>query len=155
MHHHTLTREPEVEATPRAHQIVEVALWLSLLRACSGYEAFVKKNRGRVSAQAVISFLLFDTQFPRSLRYCLRSARKILQDIWPPTATAGIGRRTQTRLDDLGAWLDGRASLLEPAGVHQLLTHVVDETAHICSGIGEEIRGPQTATAPAQSQSQS
>jgi uncharacterized alpha-E superfamily protein len=153
MHHHTMTREPSVEATPRAQQIVEVALWLSLLRACSGYEAFVKKNRGRVSAQAVVSFLLFDTQFPRSLRYCLRSARKILQDIWPPTAS-GIGRRSQTRLDDLGAWLDGRASSLEPAGVHQLLTHVVDETALICSGIGEEIRGPQAVAVQSQSQSQ-
>ncbi len=154
MHHHTMTLEPTVEATPRAHQIVEVALWLSLLRASSGYEAFVKKNRGRVSAQAVVSFLLFDTQFPRSLRYCLRSARKILQDIWPPTATGGIGRRSQTRLDDLGAWLDGRASSLEPAGVHQLLTHVVDETGHICSSIGEEICGPQTAAVQSQSQTQ-
>jgi uncharacterized alpha-E superfamily protein len=154
MHHHTMTLEPSREPTPQAHQIVEVAVWLSLLRACSGYEAFVKKCRGRVSAQAVVSFLLFDTQFPRSLRYCLRSARKILQDIWPPTSAVGIGRRSQTRLDDLGAWLDGRASALEPAGVHQLLTHVVDETAHICSGIGEEIRGPQLPVVASQGQTQ-
>jgi uncharacterized alpha-E superfamily protein len=151
MHHHTLTREPTQEAT---RQIVEVALWLSLLRACSGYEAFVKKNRGRVTAQAVVSFLLFDTQFPRSLRYCLRSARKILQDIWPPSAGADIGQRAQARLEDLGAWLDGRATALEPNGVHQLLTHVVDETARICTAIAEEILGPRALAAESQTQSQ-
>jgi uncharacterized alpha-E superfamily protein len=155
MHHHTMTLEPTLEPSREAaHQIVEVALWLSLLRACSGYEAFVKKSRGRVTAQAVVSFLLFDTQFPRSLRYCLRSARKILQDIWPPSAGDEIGRRSQERLDELGAWLDGRASALEPSGVHQLLTHVVDETARICNGLGEEILGPQRADSTSQSQSQ-
>ena len=89
MHHHTMTLEPALEPTREAHQIVEVAVWLSLLRACSGYEAFVKRCRGRVTAQAVVSFLVFDSQFPRSLRYCLRSARKILQEIWPAAVTAG------------------------------------------------------------------
>jgi uncharacterized alpha-E superfamily protein len=160
MHHHTLTLEPDLEPAgeqgrlPAAHQIVEVALWLSLLRACSGYEAFVKKSRGRVTAQAVVSFLLFDTQFPRSLRYCLRSARKILQDVWPPSASGGIGRRSQARLDELGAWLDGQASALEPAGVHQLLTRVVDETSRICTTIGDEIQGPQVGATASQSQTQ-
>ena len=36
--------------------------------------------------------------------------------------------------------------------MHQVLTHVVDETAAICTSISEEILGPHTA--PAQSQSQ-
>ncbi len=155
MHHHTMSLDPAVEPSKEAaHQIVEVALWLSLLRACSGYEAFVKKYQGRVTAQAVVSFLLFDTQFPRSLRYCLRSARKILQDIWPPSAGREIGRRSQERLDELGAWLDGQAAALEPGGVHQVLTHVVDETARICISVGEEILGPETVAVASQSQSQ-
>ena len=168
MHHHTMTLEPALDpASEAVHRIVEVALWLSLLRACSGYEAFVKKFRGRVSAQAVVSFLLFDTQFPRSLRYCLRSARKILQDIWPTSAAPGLasapgrsggsaapGRLSQARLDELSAWLDGRAGALEPAAVHQVLTHVVDETGYICSSIGEEIQGPQLPLTLSQSQIQ-
>ena len=69
MHPHTMT----LESAESAHQIVEVALWLSLLRACSGYEAFVKKYQGRVSAQAVASFLVFDLRFPRSLGLPRRS----------------------------------------------------------------------------------
>ena len=72
----TLDMHPHTMELESAHQIVEVALWLSLLRASSGYEAFVKKYQGRISAQAVASFLVFDRTFPRSLRYCLGSARQ-------------------------------------------------------------------------------
>jgi uncharacterized alpha-E superfamily protein len=139
MHHHTMTRES-------AHQIVEVALWLSLLRACSGYEAFVKKSQGRISAAAVVSFVLFDAHFPRSLRYCLRSARRILEEIWPGAPPpGGIGRRSRERLDALAAWLDAREPGFSPKGIHALLTHVIDETAALCSLITEEIFGPPRA----------
>jgi uncharacterized alpha-E superfamily protein len=146
MHHHTMTRESTSES---AHQIVEVALWLSLLRACSGYEAFVKKSKARVSAQAVVSFLLFDGQFPRSLRYCLRSARSILAGIWPESKTGGIGRRSYERLDALTRWLDGCEPGFAPAGIHDLLTHTVDETGAICSHIAEEMLGPPRPPRPA------
>ncbi len=138
MHHHTMTREA-------AHQIVEVALWLSLLRACSGYEAFVKKSQGRMSAPAVVSFLLFDAQFPRSLRYCLRSAQRILGEIWPASLPDGIGRRSRERLDALAQWLDAREGSFSPSDIHELLTRVVDETSAICSIVTEEMLGPQRA----------
>jgi len=47
MHHHTMQRE-------RGHDIVQVALWMSLLRACSGAEAFMKAHRGRVTAPSML-----------------------------------------------------------------------------------------------------
>ena len=146
MHHHTMNRESP-------HQIVEVALWLSLLGACSGHEAFVKKVKGRISAQSVVSFLLFEPQFPRSLRYCLRSARGILNGIWPEAHSDGIGRQSYERLDALARWLDEREATLAPAAIHEVLTHVVDETGAICSHIAEDMLGPPRPT-PAQSQSQ-
>ena len=49
MHHHTMMREA-------AHDIVRMALWMSLLRACSGAEGFMKKHQGRVSAQSMLEF---------------------------------------------------------------------------------------------------
>jgi uncharacterized alpha-E superfamily protein len=153
MHHHTMNRESQ-------HQIVEVALWMSLLGACSGREAFAKKVKGRVSAQTVVSFLLFETQFPRSLRYCLRSARGILNGIWPEANSGGIGRRSYERLDALARWLDEREASVSPAGIHGLLTHVVDEIGAICSDIAEEMLGPPrparvaAASAPPPTQTQ-
>ena len=149
MHPHTMTLES-------AHQIVEVALWLSLLRACSGYEAFVKKVQGRISAQAVASFLVFDRRFPRSLRYCLLSARQILMHIWPEADRPGPGHSPYARLDALTAWLDKQEATATPNSIHALLTRVVDDTATICSDIGREILGPpQAEPGAAQSQSQS
>jgi uncharacterized alpha-E superfamily protein len=136
MNHHTMNLEG-------AHQIVEVALWLSLLRTCSGYEAFVKKSQGRASAKAVTSFLLFDRQFPRSLRYCLKAARRILTDIWPEAAAGGIGGQSYSRTGALADWLDGREAAFTPATLHALLTHVVDETSKICMHVGEEMLGPK------------
>jgi uncharacterized alpha-E superfamily protein len=149
MHPHTMTREA-------AHQIVEVALWLSLLRACSGYEAFVKKHQGRASAQSIASFLVFDRRFPRSLRYCLTTARRIITDIWPGTEEGGPGHAAYARCDALAGWLDARESTATPATIHDLLTHVVDQTAAICSDIGQEILGPPRPepTVAGQTQSQ-
>jgi uncharacterized alpha-E superfamily protein len=135
MHPHTMTLESP-------HQIVEVALWLSLLRACSGYEAFVKKYQGRVSAQAVASFLVFDLRFPRSLRYCLRSARQILTQIWPGADKPGPGHVAFARIDAVSAWLDKGEATATPGTIHPLLTHVVDQAALICGDIATEILGP-------------
>jgi uncharacterized alpha-E superfamily protein len=140
MHHHTMERE---EAT---HDIVEVALWLSLLRACSGVEAFMKKHQGRVSAQALASFLVFEPSFPRSLLYCLRSAKKLLSDIWPDASAAT--RKSAARLDALLHRLDSRDTRLEGTSIHDLLTHIVDETACICSDVGTEIQGPPRSPKP-------
>jgi uncharacterized alpha-E superfamily protein len=152
MHHHTMVREGSSE---EPGGIVEVALWLSLLKACSGQEAFLKRHQGRVSARAVVSFLLFDRQFPRSLRYCLSSGRKLLADIWPPHAQGGDTRESYARLSALETWLDRRALAFAPEEIHQLLTHVVDETALTCAAVGKEILGPPRPALQTQTQVQS
>jgi uncharacterized alpha-E superfamily protein len=144
MHHHTMERES-------AHDIVQVALWMSLLRACSGAEAFMKKNQGRVTAQSMVAFLLLEPTFPRALYYCLQSAHGLLRRIWKERAGEGA-RSSLVRIEALLAWLQGRGKALDLAQIHELLTHVVDETAAICSHVAHEIQGPPRAVAQAQSQ---
>ena len=34
----------------------------------------MRRQQGRVSRKGAVTFLLFEDRFPRSLRYCLRSA---------------------------------------------------------------------------------
>jgi uncharacterized alpha-E superfamily protein len=139
-----------------AHDIVKVALWLSLLKACSGAEAFMKRQQGRVSAQAVVSFLLFEAGFPRSLVYCLRSSRSLLRGIWPAPEglAAGEPRPSVARIDHLVRWLEAQKATLEGGDIHGLLTHVVDEAAAICTLISTEIQGPPRKARPPQTQSQ-
>jgi len=150
MHHHTMMRE-------NPHDIVRMALWMSLLRACSGAEGFMKKHQGRVSAQSMIEFVLFEPAFPRSIRYTLKAAAEQLGGIWgEPSHTS------RARLASLIAWLDSQKTELEVAQIHAVLTQIVDEMAAICSRVAEEIQGPPRVPKasvgtppPSQTQSQS
>jgi uncharacterized alpha-E superfamily protein len=140
MHHHTMEQESQT------HDIVQAALWMSLLRACSGAEAFMKKNQGRVTAQKMVEFLLFDPTFPRSLRYCLQSGYGLLTRIWDAPAPGQPGRSSLSRFQHLLSWLDGQAVDLDLANIHGLLTAVVDEVTAICSRIAQDIQGPSRET---------
>jgi uncharacterized alpha-E superfamily protein len=136
VHHHAFTR------LPGRHVVVETSLWLSLLRALGGYEPFMKRFQGRVSPEAVASFLVGEVRFPRSIAYCIHSAYDRLCAIRPPAERDLPGGQTLERLRVLDTWVAARRS--EPVGadsVHELLTHVVDETHAICESLGRELLG--------------
>ncbi|AUX46942.1 hypothetical protein SOCE26_084520 [Sorangium cellulosum] len=149
VHHHALTNlpRPSADEAPqggleRRHRVVETALWLSLLRACSGFEPFMKLNQGHVTEQAVAQFLLYEPRFPRSIRHCVHAAFARLCEIRPPDSATLPGGESLTRLHLLHQWVSDRATEpFEPLAVHAALTHVVDETATICDGIGRELLG--------------
>jgi uncharacterized alpha-E superfamily protein len=140
MHHHTMQQDTE-------HEIVGVAVWMSLLRACSGSEAYMKKNQGRVTATSMVSFFLFETAFPRSLLYCLRAASDNLRRIWAEPEPAQ--RPALKRLETLIAWMQAQVDAFDLGHIHELLTHVVDETAAVCALVSDEIQGPSAPTVEA------
>ncbi len=122
--------------TAAAHGVVEVSLWLALLRACYGFEAFMKSHRGQVTAHAVASFLVFEPKFPRAVRHCVLRAREGLQQIRPQ------GSAALTRIKSLERDLEARAGdVLDAATVHDILTHVVEETHTACDEIATELFG--------------
>jgi len=136
VHHHAFTN------LSRREEVVETALWLSLLRACSGFEPFMKRHQGTVTAEAVARFLVFEPAFPRSLRFCLDAASDRFFDNIRPSDSPGLpGAATAARLSALATWLRARAEEPLPASVHALLTHVVDETAAVCNLLAEELFG--------------
>lgn len=135
VHHHAFTN------LPSRHQVVETALWLSLLRACSGFEPFMKRSQGKVTGAAVAAFLIVEPAFPRSIRYCVNAAFDRLSRIRPPGAHQLPGGETLARLGELDAWLRQKSPESIGGSVHDLLTHVVDETAAVCNGLGRELFG--------------
>lgn len=139
MQHHTLSGE-------NPHKIVDLNLWLALLRACSGFEPFMRRYRGQVSRSGVLDFLLFEGTFPRSIRYCLNSSMKLVAELFPGAAkdAGSPGHAAYARLAALTAWLDERRSPGLRHGIHELLTRMVDESAAVCGLLAHDMLGPQT-----------
>jgi uncharacterized alpha-E superfamily protein len=136
VHHHAFT------ALPRRHEVVETALWLSLLRSLSGFEPFMKRNQGKVTSAAVARFLIGEDRFPRSIAYCVESAHDRLRRIRPPDDRALPGGATLERLRVLDDFVTARRRGPEAGEtVHELLTHVVDESSAICVSLGKELLG--------------
>jgi uncharacterized alpha-E superfamily protein len=135
VHHHAFTQ------LPNRHEVIETALWLSLLRSLSGSEPFMKRNQGRVTTDAVARFLVDEPQFPRSIAYCVHSAHDRLCAIRPPDQPELPGKRTAARLAALDAWLAARRTGDKAASIHEVLTHVVDESHAVCDDLAEELLG--------------
>jgi uncharacterized alpha-E superfamily protein len=135
VHHHAL---PAVGTLV----VVETALMLSLLRACSGYEPFMKRHRGKVTGEKVAWFLIFEPRFPRSVRHCTVAARERLGRIRDPHDHELPGAKPLEHLLALDAWIAAREQeRLDAAAIHDLLTEVVDETHQICDEIGRDLLG--------------
>jgi uncharacterized alpha-E superfamily protein len=148
VHHHAFSTA--AGGDEHSHPIMEVSVWLSLLRACYGFESFMKSHRGQVTAEAVAAFLLWETRFPRSVRHCLRRVRERLAHIRPEGGREPA-LRAQVRLVALETWLEGAdGSALDDETLHGLLTKVVVETDAACDEIAVEL----LAAAPLQEQSQ-
>ncbi len=114
---------------------VDNAHWVAILMSCSGYEPFHKQRPGADPGLAVSDFLIFDSIFPRSVRFCLSKCRAAAYAISgrPPGRPGNAAERT---LDDLLGWLNlARIDDFVEAGLHEALTSVIDRI----HGIGEAI----------------
>lgn len=130
--YHTLLPKLEDVGTP-----ADNAHWMAILLSCSGYEPYHKVARPVPNdpATTVAEFLLFDEQFPRSIRRCVRECWAAI------TAAAGDSAGVpdtdaEQRIADLADWLDSRTiGQVLRDGLHETLTEVVNR-AH---GVGEAI----------------
>ncbi|MEZ4299978.1 MAG: alpha-E domain-containing protein [Polyangiaceae bacterium] len=136
VHHHAFT------TLPNKNEIVDTTLWLSLLRSCSGFEPFMKRHRGTVTGRRVASFLLHEPSFPRSVRHSVEVAYERLASIRPPAEHQLPGGRSLTRLAMLAAYLvEESPLLLAEDRIHDIVTHVVDETILVGGEIATDLFG--------------
>jgi len=149
MHHHIL------RGNEQHHQILQTALWLSLLRACSGSESFMRRHAGRVNRSAVVSFLLWESSFPRSLRYCIRSTMGVMAKAWPE-ARGPLQESAIHRVHELDKWFSAQECEDPPEDIHALLTHVVDEVSAACMAVQQAMSGetPKTVATAANAEAQ-
>ena len=114
---------------------VDNAHWVAILMSCSGYEPFHKQRPGADPGIAVADFLIFDSIFPRSVRFCLGKCRAAAYAI-SGRPVGRPGNEVERALDDLVAWLNlTRIDDFVEAGLHEALTSIIDRI----HGIGEAI----------------
>ena len=73
--YYLLLRSPEDVGTS-----FDLIQWGAVLRSASAFEMYCKRH-GRISPRGVVGFLMLDREFPRSIQFCLRSARDSLHVI--------------------------------------------------------------------------
>jgi uncharacterized alpha-E superfamily protein len=124
--------------------------------SCSGYEPFHKKSRATPidPGIAVAEFLIFEEEFPRSVRHCLTECRRSIEAIGRPTGY--VATEADRKFDDLLRWLDSRKIMdLIGSGLHESLTYVVDSIHAIGHAVQETYFMGQAPVAKSQTQSQS
>ena len=115
----------------------------------------MQRNRGRVTSQGAAALLILEPKLPRSVRYGIHASYEKLCRIRPPGDSGMPGAESVARLGALEAWIAGIApASLDPAQVHDHLTHVVNEITAVCDTIGREFFGYAAPTETA-SQEQS
>lgn len=78
--------------------------WSALLKSASALEAY-RKRHGRIVPDQVAEFLIFDLEFPRSMRFCVTKAQESLHAI-TGTPSATFRNSAEQHLGRLAADLD-------------------------------------------------
>ena len=110
--------------------------WAAVLKSCLAYEAYQRLFISRVEPERVIEFLLTHPLFPRSVRFCLEEAAKVLTllDGTAPAADGKAERLLGRVLSDL-RFLDIEEILRD--GLHVFLTRATHTCAQACAAIQE------------------
>jgi uncharacterized alpha-E superfamily protein len=119
--YHMLLPRTEDVGTP-----VDNAHWVAILMSCSGYEAFHRFRGTMDQGISVADFLIFDSAFPRSVRYCLRRCQEAVHAI-SRRPISQPGNDCERGLLSLLGWLQlVNIEDLVRAGLHESLTSVID-----------------------------
>jgi uncharacterized alpha-E superfamily protein len=126
---------------------LDIVQWASVLRSCSGFEAFRKTRRGQLNLERVVDYLIRDRDFPRSVAFSVQEASRALEEVakgspHPQPCAA------RARLADLHSDLakcDIKAVI--KAGLHEYLDEIQLRLAGIHTAVQETFIQYPTANA--------
>ncbi|MDQ1403641.1 MAG: hypothetical protein QOG03_1957, partial [Actinomycetota bacterium] len=104
--------------------------WVTTLRCCSAYEAYLRTYQRAVDASLAAEFLVLDRLYPRSVFHALRTAEVCLAELAPSTGRAGSDDEARRRLGQARTELEFRSvgELLSdlPGHLFRLQQHCFD-----------------------------
>lgn len=130
--------------------------WGALLKSASALEMY-RKRHGRIVPATVVSFLLFDPEFPRSIVYCIRNSLGSLRLLTSSPDTVAEQRLFALQAD-FEAREKAQGPLLAAGGLHAFLDGFQVRLNEAGAAIAETFFAPQQIVepdaAPAQTQTQ-
>lgn len=134
--YHRLLPSPEDVGSP-----VDLSQWNSLLRSAAGYHAFRRVHPRGMRPANVAGFLLFDTEFPRSVRVCIRQIDDLLGELASRYGLHG-GPAATDALDKLRAAHEGRGiDEILSDGLHEFLDWNQRQLGAFTDGLGRTFFG--------------
>lgn len=133
--------------TPRdAETTDDAAAWLAILRSCYAFEPFFKRAANSLTGPSVLSFLLFEESFPRSVVHNLDRARGLMMRSLV-TDEKDTQRRSWRLLDRLrGELIQMDVEDVLEVGIHKVLTWIVDSQIELCAAIHDDYLDPPILT---------
>jgi uncharacterized alpha-E superfamily protein len=130
--------------------------WSAVLKSVSGFEMYRKKF-GRISPADVVDFLVMDNEFPRAVRFCIKSASESLQAI-TGTPVGAFRYRSEQLMGQLRAELDFTSvETVIRGGLHEYLDRLQLKMNAIDTSLRDDFAvriTPAAATALGAGQSQ-
>jgi len=109
--------------------------WISLLKQCTGFEAYCKVYTAQISPRKIAEFLIFDPEFPHSIRFAVDKVQSALEQIAPgaPQTRRAACARMAGRLK---AFVDfGSMDEVVAGGIQPFLASVLKQ----CEAIHESV----------------
>ena len=128
--------------------------WSAVLKSVSGFEMYRKKY-GRITPADVVDFLVMDNEFPRAVRFCIKSASESLQAV-TGTPIGAFRYRSEQLMGQLRAELDFTSvDTVLRNGLHEYLDRLQLKMNGIDEGLRDDFAVRTTPPVASQSQSQS
>jgi uncharacterized alpha-E superfamily protein len=124
--------------------------WSAVLRSVSGFEMY-RKRYGRITPSDVVDFLVMDPEFPRAVRFCIKSASDSLQCV-TGTAVGAFRYRSEQLMGQLRAELDFTSvETVIQGGLHEYLDGLQQKMNSIDSSLRDDfaVRVPPVVAAGA------
>ncbi|HUB72369.1 MAG TPA: alpha-E domain-containing protein [Acidimicrobiales bacterium] len=116
--------------------------WVTTLRSCSAYEAYLRTYHRAVDGSSAAEFLVLDRLFPRSLYFALRSAENSLDEIAPRAGRAGVEDLARRHLGQARAELEFTSASDLLADLPGHLGHVQKRCSAASAAISERYFRP-------------
>jgi len=127
--------------------------WSAVLKSVSGFEMYRKKY-GRIAPSDVVDFLVMDNEFPRAVRFCIKSASESLQSV-TGTPIGAFRYRSEQLMGQLRAELDFTSvDTVLRSGLHEYLDRLQLKMNGIDEGLRDDFAVRTTPPVASQSQSQ-